>query len=291
MPSAQWIEQAHTVMNGRVTIFLIHVALCVAVYAYMHRRSAAARVLTHSVARFSARTKNRRLATFLGWVVTATILLAPFAALTLAKLLAMQELYYRFGVLEPDRLGWFGRNIHSWVGDFLIVVLFGGCLAAVDLAICLPGVISRRAASAPEQPSKKEAFKVLRSRVAGSAAYRLWFRSVAACLFVFGMYFFTSGDLLPGAVRREPMPESSRKDIILALAKEAKLDRLSLNIRLDVQEMNAWGKHKDEGAGIDFSAPLWNIPSDKQFLAVASHELVHVSEGTFTPRWRNSACT
>ena len=45
--------------------------------------------------------------------------------------------------------------------------------------------------------------------------------------------------------------------------------------------MNAWGKHKDEGAGIDFSAPLWNAPSERQFLAVVGHELVHVVRGNF----------
>jgi Zn-dependent protease with chaperone function len=281
MPSTQWSEQAHTLMNCRVTIFLLHIVLCVAVYKYMHRRGAAARVLTQSVAWFSARPKNRRLATLLGWVVTALILLAPIAAITLAKLVATQELYYHFSVLEPDRLGWLGRNIQSWVGDFLIVVLCGGCMAALDSAIYLTRDGSRRAASAPGRPSKKEAFKALRKRVAGSAACRLWFRTVAACLLIFGIYFFTANDLLPRAVRREPMPESPRKDAILALAKEANLDRLDLNIRQDEHEMNAWGKHKDEGARIDFSAPLWNIQSDKQFLAVASHELVHVFRGNF----------
>lgn len=287
MQSAQWIEQAHTLMNGRITFFLLHVALCVAVYAYMHRRGAAARVLARSTAWFNARPKNRHLATSLGWVVTALVLLAPFAAITLAKLFVTQELYYHYGVLEPDRMGWFGRNFDSWVGDFLIVVLFGGVLAALDVAICLPQDGSPRAtpaeagAAAAGRPSRIETFKAVRGRVAGGAAYRLWFRTVAVCLLIAGMYFFTANDLLPGAVRREPMPESPRKDAILALAMEAKLDRLDLNIRQDVHEMNAWGKHKDEGAGIDFSAPLWNIPSDKQFLAVAGHELVHVFRGNF----------
>lgn len=287
MQSIQWVEQSHYLMNCRVTVSLLHVALCVAAYAYMHRRCVAARVLARAGELFSALINNRRFAKFLGWVVTATILLTPFAVITLLKLITMRELYDHFGVLEPN-LSWSGRNALTLLGDFLIVVLIGGCQAILDVLICLPWKRSRRKATrqppvadAMGQHSKKEALKSFRRRVAGSAAYHLCFRAVAACLIVAGMYFFTANAHMERAARREPMPESPRRDAILALAKEAKVSGLDLNVRRDVQEMNAWATHNDEQARLEFSAPLWNNLSDKQFLAVAGHELVHVVRGNF----------
>lgn len=313
MQSPQWIEQSHSIMTARGFLFAGGTLLLIAIYYWLHRRGTATRVPAWSAAKFGSRPEGRFLSKLPGWVLAAAVLLLPLGLVSLATRLATRELYYYFGALEPDRLGWVGSNYLSWAGDFILVVLLGGAYAALDAHFRQPERVPSKPSS-PKTPrnnrltrfvaavsafiravrtsravtwcASTRLFKLaarfatavmrLRERAACSAPYRLWTRAAAVFTLLTFMHLLTSIDLLPDKARREPLPDSPTKEAILALAKDENLAQLDLRIKHAPNYMNAWATHVDRGAKIEFTDTLWNGQSEKVILAITGHELYHV---------------
>jgi Zn-dependent protease with chaperone function len=287
MNSTGWIEQAHAAMTGRTILFLLGVAVTIVVYYLMHRRRVAARVVAWSEAKFNSRPKGRLLAKLAGWAVAATVLLTPLALIGVATRVATYVLITYYGVPRPGGWSWAIESLPRWAGSFLAVLLFGALLSGLDVLIRWPWKSASASTDpgAQERVTRIEAIRMLRRRVSGSAPYRLWFRAVAVCGLLLAMHLATSSDVLSGAGRPEPVPDSQRKDAILSIAREGKLDGLELAIKEVPHHMNAWGTFKDDGARIEFSKALWDRQNDKQFLAVVGHELYHVFNRDMNTLW------